>query len=99
MMGFVAGLICNSTKDRPYPENQSGPRYTIILFASSALTGALCSLFIKEDLRRLRPQEEAPSSIVEPPDEIAEENPSGNYLPKMQQNRFDYKKTGDDSDF
>ena len=55
IMGFVAGIICDSTKNLNPPDNKLGPKYTIILFASSALIGAICSLFIKEDLRRLRP--------------------------------------------
>jgi hypothetical protein len=53
-MGFVAGEICIST-----PNNkQLGPKYAITLFASSALIGAICSLFIVEELKRLRPKNE-----------------------------------------
>ena len=80
IMGFVAGIICSSTENLPEPENQWGPKYTIILFASSALVGAICSLFIVEDLRRLRPQGTEGGPAVTHDSEILEER--SNYLPK-----------------
>lgn len=59
LLGFAAGTICDSTKNAPTPEErQWGPKYTIILFASSAFIGMICSLFVKEELRRLRPKED-----------------------------------------
>ena len=73
IMGLVAGLICESTKNEEPPNDQLGPKMAIILFGGSALIGAISSLFIKEDLRRLRPKEEGVVQVYqEPPEPIAD---------------------------
>jgi MFS family permease len=55
LMGAIAGYICGIYKDTDNPKR--GPQLAIILFASSALIGSLCSFFIIEELRRLRPKD------------------------------------------
>lgn len=45
--------MCSAASDE-----KMGPIYVIILFLASAAIGALCSLFIKEELRRLKPKEQ-----------------------------------------
>ena len=84
ILGFVAGIICSSTENLPEPQNQWGPKFTIILFAVSALIGAVCSLFIVEDLRRLRPQLPEVQVMVTQDSDILEEK--RNYLPKSNDN-------------
>lgn len=45
------GIVCK------LPENpKDGPLYAIGIFSGSALIGALCTVFIKEELRRLKPK-------------------------------------------
>jgi hypothetical protein len=56
-MGALAGYICESfSKDEDLERRKLGPKYAIMLFAICALIGNICSLFIKEELRRLRPK-------------------------------------------
>jgi hypothetical protein len=45
-------MICQVAEDP-----KMGPIYAITLFLSSCLIGAICSLFIKEELRRLKPKQ------------------------------------------
>jgi hypothetical protein len=47
----VAGIVCGATEDP-----KKGPLYTVGIFITSAAIGAIASLFIKEELRRLRPK-------------------------------------------
>lgn len=57
-MGALAGYVCGLFNDSSDPEERKkGPKYAIVLFAVCAFIGCFCSLFIKEELRRLRPKE------------------------------------------
>lgn len=55
ILGAVASIICESTINEKKPMDQNGPLICIGMFAFSALIGAISSLFIKEELRRLKP--------------------------------------------
>lgn len=53
-MGVLASFICNLfPKDDP-EEYKKGPKYTISLFGLCAFIGFFSSIFIKEELKRLR---------------------------------------------
>lgn len=51
-LGVVAGIVCQSSDDP-----KMGPLYATTLFLASCTIGAICSLFIKEELRRLKPKD------------------------------------------
>lgn len=51
-LGVVAGIICDLPEDK-----KMGPMYATTLFLASCIIGAIASLFIKEELRRLKPKE------------------------------------------
>jgi len=73
-MGVLAGFICNLfPKDNP-ESWKNGPKYTIVLFGLCAFIGFFSSIFIKEELRRLRPKEDSESNKIT---EI-KENPNNN---------------------
>ena len=44
IMGVVSGILC-----------QYSPRYALLLFFINSVVGGLAVLFIREDLRRLKP--------------------------------------------
>jgi MFS family permease len=57
LMGVLAGFICGLfPKDDP-EEWKKGPKYTVVLFGICAFIGFFSSIFIKEELRRLKPQD------------------------------------------
>jgi predicted MFS family arabinose efflux permease len=50
-LGVIAGMLCEAG-----PTPKDGPLYAVALFLASCLISVMCSFFIKEELRRLRPK-------------------------------------------
>lgn len=73
-MGLLAGYICNLfPKDDP-EQWKKGPKYTIVMFGICAFIGFLSSIFIKEELRRLRLKEESSANLITDVKDISNDN-------------------------
>lgn len=68
-LGVLAGIICEMPADP-----KDGPLYTLTLFIASAIVSFVCSFFIKEELRRLKPKKAMEEECLM--------DGSGNLLPK-----------------